>query len=217
MTQTLTCTRTSLQRSVATAQVQRMRTLGEARGRPWRLLTHRSKVGMRLGNAIEGNAECGSWRRREHRQSRQRGCPGTLRERTRRIRVTMAPRMIVSHRAVIGMLVERVVVTGVLMHRRTGVGIAQDNGQPAIDRRQHETGGNERTQQQHRKHKQVERVPRVPAACVPCKWLRRMPSASHAGTMHQLGYVIKAQEPPSPHRPRAGPRWPFRSPSAPIR
>ena len=43
-----------------------------------------------------------------------------------------------------------VVMRGRIVGQALCVGVAQDDGEPPVDRRQHETDGNERPQAQHR-------------------------------------------------------------------
>ena len=50
------------------------------------------------------------------------------------------------------MMVAGVILAAVMMRSARGIGIAQDDGDVAVDRRQHETGGNERPQAEHREH-----------------------------------------------------------------
>ena len=50
------------------------------------------------------------------------------------------------------MMVAGVILAAVLMRSTRGIGIAQDDGDVAVDRRHHETGGNERPQAEHREH-----------------------------------------------------------------
>jgi len=50
------------------------------------------------------------------------------------------------------MMVAGMILAGVMMRSARSIGIAQDDGELAVDRRQHEAGGNERAQAEHREH-----------------------------------------------------------------
>jgi hypothetical protein len=58
------------------------------------------------------------------------------------------------------MMVTRMIVVARVMRGTRRIGIAQDDGELAVDRRQHEAGGNERAQAEHRQHQG-----RKPARC----------------------------------------------------
>jgi hypothetical protein len=71
------------------------------------------------------------------------------------------------------MVVARMVLAAMMVHGTRGIGIAQDDRQLAVDWRQHEAGGNERPQAEHREH---------PGRCpTHCPVARAVPSHSHGG------------------------------------
>jgi hypothetical protein len=48
------------------------------------------------------------------------------------------------------MMVAGMILAGTVMRSARSIGIAQNDGEPAVDRRQHEAGGNERPQAEYR-------------------------------------------------------------------
>jgi hypothetical protein len=48
------------------------------------------------------------------------------------------------------MMVAGMILSGSVMRGTRSIGIAQNDTEPAVDRRQHEAGGNERPQAEHR-------------------------------------------------------------------
>jgi hypothetical protein len=77
------------------------------------------------------------------------------------------------------MMVAGMILASVMMRSTRRIGIAQDDGELAVDRGQHEAGGNERPQAQHREH-----PGRGPMSCPVAEALRADSHASqHASRL----------------------------------
>jgi hypothetical protein len=82
------------------------------------------------------------------------------------------------------MMMLRMIMAAVVVHGTWRLRIAQNKIEPTLDRRQHETCGNERAQAQHRENEW-----RGPVACATVPEPIR--AASHGITMPKVIYGIK--------------------------